>query len=380
LSRILVGVGRISNVGPQLFFGKKPPQYPDPFPTWSRSITHDFENQGFRLPYHEYLRAGHDPTNILCRVPDGAMLSFSYVAEHVSDDIAVGALERLLQSVQAVKDEGKVPGEWDRYLVWLNDVLSEVWSNRGPFPGVGSVLQFLGFEAGTAFQRQVLVPLLAKGENVWEYLLAVLDGRRTCKDRWYKPGLEQAAGRWKAYKEPRHRLLELLARFELSPDQLRRIALEDDRRKAGIDAADEQVLANPYLLSEMDQGGSESDTIALEVIDRGMRPEGDAARFLDAGALFPQDDPRRVRGVAVAVLKAAAEQGDTLLPFAETLNRITRQFPERRTCRPIETWWKGRRCFTRRHSTSAPTAPRQRWRSNGSRSWSRMSGQQFPAT
>ena len=72
------------------------------------------------------------------------MLNFSYVAEHLGDDVAVGALERLVQSVQAVKDEGKVPGDWDRHLVWLNDVLSEVWQNRGPFPGIGSVLQYLG--------------------------------------------------------------------------------------------------------------------------------------------------------------------------------------------------------------------------------------------
>ena len=47
-----------------------------------------------------------------------------------------------------------------------------------------------------------------------------------------------------------------------------------------------------------------------------------------------QDDPRRVRGVAVAVLQGAAQQGDTLLPFAETVNRITKRFPERRACRP----------------------------------------------
>ncbi len=116
LSRILLGVSRISRIGPQLYFGTKPPKFPDQYPIWSRCVTHDFENQGFRLPYHEYLKGGHDPKNILCLVPEGAMLDFSYVAEHVSDDVAVGALERLIQSVQAVKDENKVAGEWDRHL------------------------------------------------------------------------------------------------------------------------------------------------------------------------------------------------------------------------------------------------------------------------
>ncbi len=334
LNRILLGVSRISQIGPQLYFGKKLPKFPDQYPIWSRCITHDFEKQGFRLPYHEYLKAGHDPKNILCLVPEGAMLNFSYVAEQLGDDMAVGALERLVQSVQTVKDEAKVPGDWDRHLVWLNDVLSELWQNRGPFPGIGSVLQYLGCESGTAFQRQVLVPLLNKNENAWEYVLAMLEGRKKCEQKQYAKALKQAGERWAAYKEPRHNLLAQLARFELSPAQVERVANPDKRAECGISGTDNEIVANPYLLSEMDQSDGESDLIALETIDRGMRPEGVAARFIDKEDVCAQDDPRRVRGVAVAVLQGAAQNGDTLLPFAETMNRITKRFPERRACRP----------------------------------------------
>jgi exodeoxyribonuclease V alpha subunit len=334
LNRLLLGVSRISRIGPQLFFGTKPPKFPDQYPIWSRCITHDFEHQGFRLPYHEYLKAGHDPKNILCLVPEGGMLNFSYVGEHLGDDMAVGALERLLQSVQAVRDEDKVTGDWDRHLVWLNDVLSEVWHSRGPFPGIGSVLQYLGCESGTAFQRQVLLPLLNRGDNAWEYVLAILEGRRACEQKPDAKALKQAGERWRAYQEPRRHLLALLVRFELSPSQVARIANPDRRSGCGISATDEQLVANPYLLSEMDQGDGVSDLIALETIDRGMRPEGAAARYLDKDDTCAQDDPRRVRGVAVAVLQGAAQQGDTLLPFAETVNRITKRFPERRACRP----------------------------------------------
>lgn len=334
LNRLLLGVSRISQIGPQLYFGTKLPKFLDHYPIWSRCITHDFENQGFRLPYHEYLKAGHDPKNILCLVPEGAMLNFSYVAEQLGDDLAVGALERLVQSVQAVKDEAKVSGDWDRHLLWLNDVLSEVWQNRGPFPGIGSVLQYLGCESGTAFQRQVLVPLLNKGENAWKYVLAILEGRKKCDDKEYAKAMKQAAERWAAYKEPRRTLLAQLARFELSPAQVERIANPDKRAECGIVSTDGEIVANPYLLSEMDQGDGVSDLIALETIDRGMRPEGAAARFIDKDEVCVQDDLRRIRGVAVAVLKGAAESGDTLLPFAETMNRINKRFPERRACRP----------------------------------------------
>ncbi len=347
LNRILLGVSRISQVGPQLFFGKKLPKYPDQYPIWSRCVTHDFEKQGFRLPYHEYLKAGHDPKNILCLVPEGAMLNFSYVAEHVSDDMAVGALERFLQSVQAVKDESKVPGDWDRNLLWLNDALSEVWQNRGPFPGVGSVLQYLGCESGTAFQREVLVPLLNNGDDAWEYVKAILEGRRKCEQQHYAKALKQAGERWMAYNEPRRRLLSLLTRLELTPQQVERVANPDKRSSCGISATDEQLVGNPYLLSEMDQGTGENDVIALEIVDRAMRPEGAAARFIDKADICVQDDPRRVRGVAVAVLQGAAQQGDTLLPFAETINRIVKRFPERRTCSPDKDLVQGQASFYR---------------------------------
>lgn len=262
------------------------------------------------------------------------MLEFSYVGEHVNDDTAVGALERLLQCVQNVRDEKKAYGDWHRHITWLNDVLSEVWSNRGPFPGAGSVLQFLGVEVGTAFHRQVLMPRMKKGENAWDYMLTILEGKQDCEQAEYVKPMKQAAKRWAAYGQPKRNLLSKLVRFELTPKQVKRIADEDERFDAGIRASAEDLAANPYLICEMDEGGADRDIVSLEVIDRGMRPEGDAALFLPKDDAIPQDDPRRVRGCAVTVLKTAAAEGDTLLPLSETLNQIKTQFPERRACLP----------------------------------------------
>ncbi|MBX3358828.1 MAG: ATP-dependent RecD-like DNA helicase [Phycisphaeraceae bacterium] len=334
LQRILVGVSRISEIGEQLYFGSTEKNPAERYPIWSRRITHDFEHQGVRLPYQEYLRGGHDSARILCRIPDADTFNFSYVAEHVTDDVAVGALTRLLQSVQAVRDDGKVPGDWDASLERLNDMLAEVWRNRGPFPGIGSVLEFLNCPSGTAFQKQVLAPLLAKGENSWEYTLAILDGRRKCEHKEYTKALGEAAERWTAFKAPRRNLLALLARFELSRAQVERIAKPDLRAACGIAGTEEQIVANAYLLCEQDQGDGESDLVGLETIDRGMRPEGDAAHFLAKEDVCGADDRRRVRAAAVAVLQTAASDGDTLLPFAETIQRINALFPERRACRP----------------------------------------------
>ena len=89
LKHLVVGVGRISNIGPQLFYD------PDKnaCPVWHRCVTHDFANQGFRLPYHEYLEKGYDLPQIVCTIPDRSTWYFSHFAEHVSDDVAVDILQ-----------------------------------------------------------------------------------------------------------------------------------------------------------------------------------------------------------------------------------------------------------------------------------------------
>ncbi|MGA2329994.1 MAG: AAA family ATPase [Bryobacteraceae bacterium] len=317
----------------QLYFGTKA-GYPDRYPVWSRCVTHGYPKEGLRLPYQEYLRGGHDLSKIACYVPAGSMLAFSYVGEHVSDDVAVGVLERLLQSVEAVIADSKVAGNWPDQLRWLNDVLSEVWSNRGPFPGIGSVLRFLEMPRGTLFQRTVLLPRVKKGENPWEYVRAILDGKREPDESEYNQELRAAATRWKSYPASRRPSLALLTRFELSADQVTRIAKPEKRAHAGIQATDEELCGNPYVICEQDQGDATSERVELETIDRGMRPEGNAALFIKTQDQIPQDDPRRVRAAACAVLSEAAKVGDTLLPFDEALRLISSRFPERRACSP----------------------------------------------
>jgi exodeoxyribonuclease V alpha subunit len=330
-SRIIIGVGRISEVGPQLYFGTKK-GYEDRYPIWARRVTQDLPEQGVRIPYQEYLRAGCSTDEIVCRVPQNALLSFSYVGEHVSDDVAVAILERVIQSVEQVQRGGMVIGDWDHRLAWLNDALAEVWSGRGPFPGLGSVLQYLGFAKGTAYHRIVLAPLAKKRVNPWEYVLAILEGRSEPAHEPYKDGLLAARQRWSVLKS-RHSLLAKLARFELSPDQVERIANPDLRFASGIMASETDLVANSYIIAESDIGGRESEPVALETIDHGMRPQGDAALFPDEDDVS-QDDRRRVRAVANGVLREAADNGDTVLTFSELLDRIYKRFPERRACRP----------------------------------------------
>lgn len=332
--RLLVGIGRILEIGPQLFFdgqdkeGRK-------YPIWTRTITQDYPNQGFRLPYQEYLSLGEDPKEIACYIPPESIPAFSFVGEHVSDDQAIGIIERAIQSVEKVIEQDKVPGPWKTQLSWLNECLEEVWIGRGPFPGIPSVLRFLGFSNSTIFHRKVLFPMIKNRQDPWSYVKRILN-REIDPPFAYNKTFEETRFRWRVYenKQSKLDLIDKLVRFELTPDQVKRVLDRDERENAGILANEEELSHNPYILCERDLGTATSDPISLETIDRGMIPEGDSNLFIPQDERIMQDDIRRVRAVAVNVLNDSANCGDELLTLKELLDKIRTRFPERRACRP----------------------------------------------
>lgn len=257
-TRLIVGVGRLSKIGPQLFF-EGTDENGNLYPLWTRPVTQDYPNQGFRLPYQEYIQAGHDPQSIACYVPRNAIMTFSYVGEHVTDDMTVGILERLIQSVEKVEQEGKVSGPWGKYLKWLNDCLADVWHERGPFPGIGSVLQLLSFERGTAFQRLELKDFVRQNKDPWVYVRAILEGKISPPTK-YRYGFVKAGKTWQLLSRIpiKLELLNTLVRFELTPEQVRRVCRTDEREQAGIEATVEDLIANPYLICENDLGSATS--------------------------------------------------------------------------------------------------------------------------
>ena len=330
-SRVLVGIGRIANIGSTTYFGSNK-KFPDPLPVWSRPVTQNWPDEGVRLPYQEYLEKGASTDEILCTVPNINKSAFSYVGEHVSDDVAVGVIERIVASVEQVKKDSLIEDDWDQKLEWLNNTLAETWSARGSFPGVGSVLQYLGFRRGTLFQRVVLSPL-QKAENVWELVKFILDDESNNDFGDYQRDFKSARRKWSVLQDVEKALLERLVRFELSAQQVKRVMRLDDRYSAGIQYTSDQLLENPYLICESDLGERDSDPVSVSQIDNGMRPFGDAAVYrLDDEV--SEDDSRRVRALAVAVLSDASAAGDTVLTLSDLMQRIRDFFSGQRVCNP----------------------------------------------
>jgi hypothetical protein len=339
VSRLIIGVSRITDVGDPVYFGKRSDR-PGNFPVWSRRITNGFPHEGVRIPYQEYAALGKDLSDIICMPPNGLSLPFSYVAEHLSDGQAVSALLAIIKSVEKVRTDGFVSGAWAESISWCNAILDEVWAGRGAFPGIGSVLRYLGCVQGHAFHATFLRDMERKHEDPWSYVLAILDGRIQSLPDEYRDGLQAAAKSWRSMPS-RHRLIDTLVRFELTTRQVEGVANEDERGKRGIAARADKIIENPYLLCEQDKGDEVSEPIGLETIDQGMWPEGDAALFRSGEAVV-HNDCRRVRATSYAVLRDAAESGDTLLPFETFIRRVLDRFPNKRRCLvDREAFWSG---------------------------------------
>ncbi len=334
IGRLIVGVGRIAEISPPAYFGAHP-KHRGQFPVWARQVTQAWPEEGVRIPYQDYIRAGHDARPIACIPPSAQQFRFSYVAEHLTDGVAAMTLDRVIRSIERVRQDGLLPGyDCDGALRWLNTALDEVWTGRGAFPGVGAMLRALGFEEGIHYQYKVLAAAEREGEDPWRRTRAILEGIRDEPEPLYRPGLAAAAEKWRALRN-RHELIDMLVRFELSSEQMDDLLTEARRVRRGVTATAREIIDNPYLLYEQDLGTDSSEPIALEAIDQGVRPEGAAGAF-GVPWTMPQDDKRRVRAVAHAALTEAASEGHTFLPVNTLLVAVEAWFPERRKCRPDE--------------------------------------------
>ena len=201
VNRLLVGVSRIAEIGDQVYFGRRHDR-PGNFPVWSRRITSGMPNEGVRIPYQEYIALGKDLESIVCLPPNGMNLPFSYDAEHLTDGQAVSAILAILKSIERVRIDGYVVGKWDTAIAWCNAALDEVWGGRGAFPGIGSLLRYLGCTQGHAYHATVLRDLERKGCNPWDRISAILQGDSDPDPDQYREGLLAAAKQWRQENAP----------------------------------------------------------------------------------------------------------------------------------------------------------------------------------
>lgn len=329
--RIIIGVGRVLHVAPSDEYEYTTKDLDDKLRAmlWERVIQHsirpDFKD-GFLLPYHAAIEKAmddpdFDPACIAAFSPDDRIPEFSHASQLVTHDAAISALLACADSLQNAK--GVLPGDWDSNLRWIDQRLGELWSMRGPCPGLGAALSAFGVEQGH-FVAHAIASDLDENADPWPIVDRVFENP---KGRLPEP-LARRIGKtlcekWTALPAERRSLLKLISRFEISLDQAKLLYVKEERRAAGIDCSDADILANPYLLYELTR--FTANPVSIWTIDRGVFPDDvirDAHPLPEPSALDGGTDSRRVRALTLSTLEQAAANGNSLLPQDQVVLKI----------------------------------------------------------
>ncbi len=339
ISRLLVGVGQLQSVSKLLLYdSSKGPGYP----LWDRLFTHSIRpdgDEGFLLPYHDYLEPTGDPTEDerrqrlareIATVPEPShIMSFSYAGELGAPDVALSALVRCLDALKKVRADGIAKGPWERREEWLNAKIAATWKDRGAFPGTGAALEALGMRLGTALAPELSATArVGPLDDPWELLDAIFRGKEKAPQAVYEADIKATAGIWAKLPDERRSLLKLLSRFSLSPAQALRWFDVSERNMATRSRIDDRaLLENPYRIVETDLGDGDDYPVAIGVVDRGLMPESTVAAAqpvpAPSGVQSPID-PRRVRAAFVSVLRQAADGGDALLTEQDAATALSK--------------------------------------------------------
>lgn len=338
-SRVLIGVGHISEVGKLTEYS-----YDDRLPKtfrstlWERPIFHtireDFQN-GFLLPYQEFFKVAEENSQI--NVHDYIALApsfeeFSYGSEWVSNDTAIESLLILHEKLR--RFQNLLPNKnYETQLKWIDAELSRLWKMRGPFPGLGAVLSGLKINEGNliAWELDHIIRDKADGpvvRNPWDYIEKLFNGDMS----FFPPKLNLSISdtqiqTWKYLSSEEKDFLQLLSRMQVNNNQV----------KIVIDAKSKDqkaYLQNPYLLYENTR--LKITSFPVSMIDKAIF--GDQAgleRFplpelCDINAPL---DQRRIRAFAVKILEEAAIDGNTLLTDTQLITKLDEQ-PAEPFCNP----------------------------------------------
>jgi len=326
--RVIVGVGRVKHIGEgvEYKYSKKGNLHSM---LWERMVQHsirpDFKD-GFLLPYHAALKLAEEnpdfnPSDITAFAPNDRVVEFSYASEHVTQDGAIAALLACAASLNKAKLY--LDGPWDKNLKWINERLSELWKMRGTCPGLGAVLCAFGIELGM-FVAWEIAAKVGENEDPWPLVDQVFKNPKANLPSHLSSQIGKTLQETcKVLSKERRNLLQLLSRFEITPDQAKLLYVSQEREKAGIRCEDKTLLSNPYLIYELTRLSKEP--ISVWTVDLGAFPDPVIRKkhpLPEPSAIDTGVDKRRVRALTIEILEQAAVEGNTLLPCKDVICKI----------------------------------------------------------
>jgi hypothetical protein len=314
--RLLVGAARVTGVTPPPMWNQS--GHP-PFSStmWETVVEHSLRPEmtdGILLPYQQLiplLDEGLDLDGALAWAPQGRMVEFSYVTEHLSDDAAIEALTSLQAAAEGTRALGvDVP---DAGLAWVQEQIERLWQLRGPVPGLPGVLKVIGVQQPYVVARAVVTEVGEDGDP-WS-LLDTIFGDPSNAPAPLRPHIGNLQARvWSKVTPERQAVLRLLSGLDISPAQVQ-LLLEGATE---VEMNTEDLLDNPYFAATCTYGMPEH--IPFTTVDRALFPPAHVTwtpPVPDRVQLEGHLDRRRSEALLTDVLERQGHQGDTVVPEGE---------------------------------------------------------------
>jgi ATP-dependent exoDNAse (exonuclease V) alpha subunit len=297
---------------------------------WDRCLEHTLYGKkpdGFLLPYHDLLKCVED-NKLDIELSEYAAFApvyeeFSYASELVEHDTAIDALLIIAESLKKI---GNLLGKtYKKELDWIDNEISKIWDMRGAFPGIGAVLSSLKIKRGNTIAWEIEKYIMKKDGDLlqtdpWDIFVNCLQNPENYVSGDAINLFDNTARRiWRTVPSKKKEMLKLLSRIQLNNDQAFFIV---QNYKEQIGNA-EDIINNLYLLYEktrFDKCG-----ISFRQIDKALFPE----EKLKNKFPIPKEsettdklDEKRVRALCVWMLEEAANEGHSLIPFDDLLQKL----------------------------------------------------------
>jgi hypothetical protein len=297
---VIVGISRLKKVGKIHYYdnvsemNKK--KYAGGF-VWQMPITSNYPEEGLKIPYDKYVD-NPEVLNRILFVPNNPR-NFKYATRPVAEDDALAIVERFIEIANYLIQIGDDTQNWEERIKWLLSLFTDLWKQRGAYPGLPEVLDHIGFNEAIAYYKDHT----EKGNDKTAY--AALKDFLTGESEQV-PGLSVAASRLKEVKrnwqltetDEKELLLNVLPRFALTSKQIRNI-ISPERSKNNLYAGLKEIIENPYVVSEQYIGDDIDDLISFNTMDHGILPNPD----LGLDNVFSKNAAERFRALCVDILR-----------------------------------------------------------------------------
>ena len=300
---VIVGISRLKAIDHLYYYNNVSEEVKQKYSggfVWQKPVTSTYPDEGFCIPLYKYMNQEDILDRIVLKPQNRS--PFKYGSREVSNDDAIEVINQLLAVVDVLIEIGDTTEDWNTRKAWLNSVLNELWTARGPYPGFPSVMEALGLNNLVSFYV-----VLTNDEDMKAYRDAVrsfLDGEieDVFGNSFSKAETRRIRREYKLMgAEAADFALNVLSRFDLTAAQVKTI-LDDGRENVSIKASIEQMAENPYIIFEQYHGFDSDDAISFYKIDNGVipSPEYGVEEIFDAGAT------ERLRAICVDELKKIA--------------------------------------------------------------------------